>query len=103
MQYPVIIHLYGIDELTLLQDESAWRADPYFQTMRMSAQDRFIDCTGAQFSITAYQTGELIPTGNALTLAEVMTLIQRHAAQDGACCITKIQAISIAAALQMLA
>lgn len=103
MQYPIIINLYGIDELILLQDQSAWYDNPYFHTMLMSAQDRFIDSTGAQFSIAAYQTGELVAAGKALNLTEVITLIQRHAAQDGACCIAKINAVSIAVALQMLA
>lgn len=103
MQYPVIIHMYGIDELILLQDESAWRANPYVQTMLISAQDRLIDSMGAQFSLAAYRTGELILAGKALSLVEVVTLIQRHAAQDGACCIEKINAASIASALQMIA
>jgi hypothetical protein len=103
MQFPVIINLHGIDELILLQNATAWHAEPHLQSMPISAQDRFIDSTGAQFSIDAYKSDALIAAGPALNLAEVMVLIQRHAAQDGACCIAKINAPSISAALQMLA
>jgi hypothetical protein len=103
MQYPVVIHMHGIDELVLLIDATAWQTEPHLQTMHISAQDRLIDSCGAQFSIQAYSSGALISTGPALTLAEVMTLLQRHAAQDGACCIAKIHAPSISAAWQMLA
>lgn len=103
MQYPVVINMHGIDELILLQDAAAWHAEPHLQTMPISAQDRLIDSTGAQFSLHAYRSGALITAGSALTLAEVMILIQHHAAQDGACCVAKINAPSISAALQMLA
>jgi hypothetical protein len=103
MLYPAILNMYGVDELILLQDEADWRGDLHLPTMLVTAQDRLIDSQGAQFSIAAYRSGELISTGEALSLAEVMTLIQRHAAQDGACCIEKINAKSIATALLMIA
>lgn len=103
MHYPVVINMHGIDELILLQDATAWHAEPHLHSMPISTEDRLIDSTGAQFSLQAYRSGALIASGSALTLAEVMILIQRHAAQDGACCIAKIKAPSISAALQMLA
>lgn len=100
IRWPTVLKLHGADELTYLQDTESWRRDPHLQATQLTAEDCLIDSTGRGFRIGT--TGAFIASGRQFGLAEVLQLVRRHAAQDGACCVAKLDAPSIPEAIAMV-
>jgi len=106
VQWPAILKLHGTDELIYLQDHAAWLSDSHLQAMHLTAGDILIDsdglCFKAGFHIAQNRNGGFMATGEHLNLQQVIQLVRMHAAQDGACCVAKLHASSIAEAIAML-
>lgn len=94
LSWPALIHYPGDAELEYIADDSAW------QTWEASpGAARLIDSHGIAYAITPDRRLTLL---NHMTLEEILILIRAHAAQEGICCTSKIGAISIPAAINLL-
>lgn len=102
VQWPAILKLHGADELIYLQDHAAWLSDGHLQAMHLTADDNLIDSAGLCFQVAKNRNERLIATGERLGLSQIIQLVRMHAAQDGACCVAKLHANSIADAIAML-
>jgi hypothetical protein len=97
-----MIKLHGTDELIYLQDHATWLSDGHVQAMHLTADDMLIDSAGLCFQIAKNRNERFMATGECLNLPQVIQLVRMHAAQDGACCVAKLNANSIADAIAML-
>ena len=102
IQWPAILKLHGVDELIYLQGHAAWLSDRHLQSMHLTADDYLIDSVGQCFHLTRNGDGGFMANGEQLNLRQVLQLVRMHVAQDGACCVSKLQADSIAAIIAML-
>ncbi len=102
VQWPAILKLHGADELIYLQDHAAWLSGGHLQAMHLTAEDTLIDSAGLCFHIAKNKSERFMATGERLNLPQVTQLVRMHAAQDGACCVAKLHANSIAEAIAML-
>jgi hypothetical protein len=100
VQWPAILKLHGAVELIPLLNPERWGCDPHLQAMQMTADDCLIDSSGRSFRIGP--GGTFIASGHRFGLSEVLQLVRMHAAQDGACCVAKLNARSIADAIAMI-
>ncbi len=102
VKWPAMIKLHGADELIYLQDHAAWLSDDNVQAMHLTADDILIDSAGLCFQLAKNRNESFMATGECLNLPQVTQLVRMHAAQDGACCVAKLHASSIADAIAML-
>lgn len=101
--WPAMLHYAGQDELAYLADEAGWQAHAV-NALHLHRDDRVIDSAGHCYRPVPHQDHiELMATGERLDVPAAVTLLQRHEAQAGHCCVAKLAAASVAdciAALQ---
>lgn len=104
IHWPAILCFNGDADLVYIPDQAAWEGAPHLQGQSFHPEDRLIDSSGNSF-ILARIDGKVIPQPTRITIGldEVLDLVRRHAAQDGACCVAKLSAASIAEAIAMVA
>ena len=108
ISWPAILHYPGQDELEYIASANAWENDQQLHTLSFQTAGRLIDSHGRVFNLPdmEYQPGgsgfAASPSQEAATLAEVIELVRAHAAQSASCCIAKISAPSIAAAIRLV-
>lgn len=103
IQWPAIIKLAGEDELIYLPDEASLLNHPHLQNLRFQRGDYLYDSTGREFVVDELKPKDPRPSGRHLSLEEIIQLLRLHAAQDGSCCVAKLNARSIADAIALLA
>jgi hypothetical protein len=104
IHWPAVIRYSGNAELGYIDNQSDWENAPHFHSAHYHPEDVLIDSTGQEFVLQDRLQANVLPTptGKTLTLEEVIQLVRLHAAQDGACCASKLFATSIAAAISMV-
>lgn len=104
IHWPAMIHCEGDDELTYVADMQNWLADNDLSSAYYDQADRLIDSQGQQFVLTDLFDGVIkpLPLNRYLEISEVVSLLRNHFSVTGACCVSKIQADSIASCLAML-
>lgn len=103
VQWPAILKLHGADELIHIQDHEAWISDLHLQATHLTGDDYLIDTSGQRFDLPKARDGKFSASGDRLSLQQVIQLVRMHAAQDGACCVSKLHANSIEEAIGMIA
>ena len=102
---PACVRFHGDDELHFIGTQDTWQQDVQLSRGKIHPDDRLIDADGHLYKLERDTDGHLrcrrVP--GSLSLQEVLQLVRRHAAQDGACCVAKLSAASIAEAIAMLA
>lgn len=95
--WPALLRLHGEAELTAFHDQAAWEREMH--TTHYLPEDALIDAEGNLYTI---QSPSALPiaTGQRISLAEVVALVQAHAAQRGDCCVAKFSAASIRDAIE---
>ena len=104
IRWPAILQYTGSAELSLILSAAEWAADAQLHGTHYHPDDRLIDVAGCSYSLQQRDSEGIAPAadGRTLTLQEILTLIRHHAAQDGACCVAKLSAESIAEAFRLL-
>ena len=103
IRWPAFIQFSGQAELSYLANESAWVAEAHQHLQTYQPGDRVVDSVGQLFALKGSgHTAELSPTGEKLTLPELLPIVRAHAAQAGLCCTAKLSAASIGEAVQLL-
>ncbi|MBU3736278.1 MAG: hypothetical protein FGM62_04800 [Methylobacterium sp.] len=102
---PACVRFHGDDELHFIGTQDAWQQDVQLSRGQIHPDDRLIDADGHLYTLERDAEGHLgcRRAPGRLSLQEVLQLVRRHAAQDGACCVAKLSAASIAEAISMLA
>lgn len=105
LRLPAFIKFHGDDELHFIGSQNAWKEDAQLIQTRFHPDDMLVDANGNQFSLQRELDDHVrcTPIAGSLSLEEVLQLVRRHAAQDGACCVAKLSAGSIAEAIALLA
>lgn len=95
--WPAIIKYAGQTELAYVKDQTEWDADAHLHGFRYEKADVLIDSNGEIYALPSALTGSVSPTatGKHALLAEVIEMVRAHAAQIGACCVSKFYASSI--------
>ena len=101
---PAFIQFHGDDELHFIGSQTSLLEDSLWMQAQFHPDDRLIDANGNLFSLQRNEGGRFAFIRNAeqMSLDAVLQLVRRHAAQDGACCVAKLSAGSIAEAIAML-
>lgn len=101
---PAFIQFHGDDELYFVRSHSALREDTPLRLAQFHPEDRLVDANGNLYTVQRGHDSHLdfARTAECLSLETVLQLVRRHAAQDGACCVAKLSAGSIAEAIAML-
>ena len=104
IRWPAILHYAGSAELCLIRSAAEWAADAQLHGAHYHPEDRLIDVAGRSYSLQQRDSEGIAPAfdGRTLTLQEILPLIRHHAAEDGACCVAKLSAESIAEAFRLL-
>ena len=101
IQWPAIILYAGDDELTYVHSQRDWDSDDGFMQTIYATDDMLIDLTGNAFRISSVNEGFLLePIAKPKTLNEINSIIRRHFAKSGNCCVSKFHANSIIEASQ---
>lgn len=103
IHWPAVIKLSGEDELIFLPDLESLHTNAHLKDIRFKHDDHLYDSHGREFLVDQSNLDDPAPTGRYLSLEESIQLVRLHAAQDGACCIAKLNAHSIADAFALLA
>ncbi len=103
VQWPAILKLHGADELIHIQTHGAWISGLHLQVTHLTGDDYLIDSSGQRFDLPQTRNGNFNANGDRLSLQQVIQLVRMHAAQDGACCVSKLHANSIEEAIGMIA
>lgn len=104
IHWPAILCFHGDADLVYVPDQAAWETDPHLQGQPYHPEDRLIDSSGNSFVLERNGAKLILqPASITISLDEVLELVRRHAAQDGACCVAKLSAASIAEAIAMVA
>lgn len=99
--WPAVIKYDRDAELAFVADQSEWENDVELHRFAHRDGDLLIDSEGKLFSLSVHadrMTLELKP--ERVSLDDMIALIRAHAVQDGACCVSKFSAGSIAEAVQ---
>lgn len=101
INWPALLHCHQDTELRYVADFQAFelvRTDGEINTF-----DQLIDSNGQVFNpCNVHQAGNAPTSLNSLTLEETLGLVKAHAAQAGSCCVAKLYAPTIAAAVVMV-
>jgi hypothetical protein len=103
IDWPAFIKFFGDAELVYVPDQATWDSDPHLQGQNYHPDDLLIDADGKGFTLARID-GRLVPqpTATRFDLEEVLQMVRRHAAQDGACCVAKIGASSVVEAINLI-
>jgi hypothetical protein len=99
--WPALLRLTGEAELLVVQDQAQWDGDPHLHAVHYLPTDVLIDAAGVIHGLRRETHGRIAlqPTGQMVTLAQVIADVQAHAAQAGSCCVAKFSAASIREAI----
>lgn len=103
VSWPAIIKLVGDHELIYVENQHVWDNAPDLRSTKFQSEDRLYDSDGREFLIHHPYAGELEASGKTISIDQAIQLIRLHAAQDGACCVSKFGANSFAEAFDMIA
>lgn len=92
INWPAFIVVYGDDELTYVASDVRWSNHPEWSAVEYAADDLLVDSTGRVYRIDNLVNGRVQPasTDQVISTNQLVTLVQRHAALNNACCIEKI-------------
>jgi hypothetical protein len=95
--WPAIIKYAGQAELAYVKDQAAWDADALLYGFRNEKADVLIDSNGEIYTLSNVMNGSVRPEPacEVVLLEEVIEMVRAHAAQMGACCVSKFYASSI--------
>ena len=101
---PAFIQFHGDDELCFIASQDRLDESSHFGQTPFHPADRLVDAEGHLFSLHRDAEGHLrcARLQGQQSLEEVLQLVRRHAAQDGACCVAKLSAASIAEAIALI-
>lgn len=104
INWPAVIKLVGEAELVFVESQQAWDADPHLSNAHYQPNDVLIDSCGNEYLVNSNGEDVVIPqeSGKTWTLNDVIQLVRMHAAQDGACCASKLNAASIGDAISLV-
>jgi hypothetical protein len=104
VKWPGIIKHSGDAELTCIIDQSEWDKDAGLHESSYDDSDYLVDSSGNIFKLATGIDGcvKLESTGEIRTLSEVLVLIKAHASQSGSCCVSRLYAPSIHAAIKIV-
>ena len=102
--WPAFIKLLGDDELIFLANESSFLEKASLYSKHLQPQDFLADSTGHiyHFLKDEHHKTHLKKTEQTLSLEAILQLVRLHAAQDGACCVSKLSANTIDEAISLL-
>lgn len=102
--WPAFIKHGGDAELDYINDQATWDRDADLHASAYDASDSLIDSTGAVFSLVSRPDGKVgpRPTGEKMTLEQVLGMVKAHAAQADSCCVAKLFAPTIPDAMAMI-
>ena len=92
INWPAIINVDGDDELTYVASHAQWINHPEWSAEEYAADDVMIDSAGRVYRLDNMINGCVLPTatGQVISVNQLITLVQRHAVLNSACCIEKI-------------
>jgi hypothetical protein len=95
--WPAIIKYAGQAELAYVKDQTEWDADEHLHGFGYEKTDVLIDSNGEIYTLSHVMNGSVRPkpAGEVVLLEEVIEMVRAHAAQMGACCVSKFYASSI--------
>ena len=104
MIWPAILKHSGDAELIYVSDEAEWNNDPDLYSAEYDEKDCLIDSSGNIFTLTRRECRHVNPepSGDLITLHELLGLIKAHASQQGSCCVAKLYAPTIREAIRMV-
>lgn len=100
--WPAIIKCRDDEELTYVDSLQQWSTDPDCAAKNFQVNDLLIDSEGAVYSLVQLESTPLPEKPDRLSLDQVLELVKLHASVCGQCCVSKMGAPSIAAAIQMV-
>lgn len=103
--WPSIVKQSDDAELVYISNQAEWDKDTDLHDFEYDKSDFLIDSMGKVFDLTARENGYVKPepSGDAMTLPEVLGLIKAHAAQKGSCCVAKLYAPTMEEAFKIVA
>lgn len=99
IQWPIIIQLYGDDELIYIAAAQQMQSDKTLHQMQFQPQDKVIDSHGSIYDISKTPSLTLTSTGRRLILPQIEDLLRLHLSSHGNCCVAKFHASSVADAI----
>ena len=104
VNWPGIIKHADDAELVYVSDQSEWDMDEDLHYGEYDESDCLIDSSGNIYTLTKrsdkYVKPE--PSGDSISLNEILGLVKVHAAQKGSCCVSKLYAPTIRDALKIV-
>ena len=103
--WPAIINYHGDDELIYVASSTEWNNEPELSVYGYDDDDILIDSTGSIYRLSKTVKGIVAPelTNDIIPPEELINLVQKHAAQQGQCCIEKIMFKNISEGIQLVA
>ena len=105
VNWPGVIKISGDAELIYVADQAEWEQSPDLHSADYSEADYLVDSAGDVYCLTIKTGNRVKPeaSGESRTLMEMLGLVKAHAAQSGACCVSKLYAPSIREAIEIAA
>lgn len=100
--WPSVVKYENTDELLFIGSLKDWLANPEIGNVRFQAGDTLIDSTGQAYPLLGIGSAAVQGASKQFSLQEVLELVRQHASVCGHCCVSKMGAPSIAAALQLV-
>ena len=102
--WPAVISISGDAELIYVADQHDWEDAAELHLLAYDEADYLLDACGSAYRLTTKEDNRVMPepTGETRTLTEVLGLVKAHAAQSGSCCVSKLYAPTIQAAIEMV-
>lgn len=100
--WPSVIKYQNTEELLFVGSPQDWLANPEIGNSRFQAGDTLIDSDGRVYPLKGDRATAVQSSSQQLSLQEVLELVRQHASVCGHCCVSKMGAPSIGAALQLV-
>ena len=101
--WPSVIKYEDADELLFIGSQQDWLSNPEIGNVRFQGGDVLIDSEGVVYPLAGGRAAALQGSSHCLSLDEALDLVRQHASVCGHCCVSKMGAPSIRAALQLVA
>lgn len=103
VNWPACIKYTGDAELVCVSSQSEWDRDEDLHGHEYDESDCLVDSSGQVFSLNkkAGNHVEPAPSGEHMTLGEVLEVVRAHASQSGTCCVAKLSASSVREAIHI--
>lgn len=101
--WPAILKFEGDNELTFVSGQTEWNADTELHLFNYELDDRLIDSAGAVYSLPN-ENNMVTPraTGEYLSQQQVAELVMAYMSAMGACCVSKLSALPIKQAVELV-